>query len=121
MKQWIGPWMMGVSIFHTAFAVILFGDVMLSMIQRGLFDSVGADPMVGAVVWFFLFGALLFIFGLALWELERATDGTLPRSLGWSLLSLTIVGVVLMPYSGFWLAFPPAIAILNRKHAEIRT
>ena len=118
MKQWIGPWLIGVSIIHTAFAIALFGDVILGVIRRGLFDSVGTDPMVGAVVWFVLFGALLFICGLALRELERATHGALPRSLGWSLLSLTILGVVLMPDSGFWLAFPPAIAILNRTYAE---
>ncbi|MEJ2610958.1 MAG: DUF6463 family protein [Candidatus Thiodiazotropha sp.] len=120
MKYWIGPWLIGVSVIHTVFAFALFGNVLLSIIQKGLFDSVGSDPMVGAVAWFVLFGILLFILGQALWELEHAMEGMLPRSLGWSLLTLTILGVVLMPASGFWLAFPPAIAILTRS-PKVRT
>jgi len=118
MKHWIGPWLMGVSAIHTAFAVVVFGDVLLTVIKNGVFNSVGTDPVVGAVIWFVLFGAVLFICGLAIWGLERTTDGRLPGTLGWSLLILAILGVVLMPDSGFWLAFPPAIAILTRKPHE---
>jgi hypothetical protein len=114
MKHWIGPWLIGVSVIHTAFAMLLFSEVLLGVISRGLFDSVGTDPLVGAVVWFVLFGALLFICGLAVWGLERVLDGALPASLGWSLLILALLGVILMPDSGFWLAFPPAITILIR-------
>ena len=51
---------------------------------------------------------------MIVWKLERTTKGVLPGSLGWSLLALAILGVVLMPDSGFWLAFPPAIAVLVR-------
>ena len=56
---------------------------------------------------------------LSLWvsALERGS-AVMPRSLGWSLLTLSILGVVLMPSSGFWLAFPPAIALLVRKNAR---
>lgn len=115
MKHWIGRWLIGVSIIHTVFAIVVFGNVLLSVIQRGVFNTVGADPMVGAVVWFVLFGAVLFICGLAVSALERSMSGVLPKSLGWSLLGLSTLGVVLMPASGFWLAFPPAIAVLARK------
>jgi len=102
------------SALHTAFAVILFGDVLGEIFKRGLFDSVGDNPTIGAVVWFILFGALLCLCGMIVWKLERTTKGVLPGSLGWSLLALAILGVVLMPDSGFWLAFPPAIAVLVR-------
>jgi len=64
MKQWIGRWLMGVSIIHTIFAFVVFQNVLISLIQRGVFNTVGNDPMAGAVVWFVLFGVVLFICGL---------------------------------------------------------
>jgi hypothetical protein len=115
MKHWIGRWLIGVSAIHTLFALVVFNKVLGSVVQRGVFDTVGTDPMVGAVVWFVLFGAALFICGLAVSALEHALHGALPRSLGWTLLALALLGVVLMPASGFWLAFPPAVAVLLRK------
>ncbi|RNF85471.1 hypothetical protein EER27_04695 [Lysobacter psychrotolerans] len=107
--------MMGVSIIHTLFAIAVFKDVLASIVSRGVFNTVGADPLTGVVVWFVLFGIVLFVCGMATSALERATGGHLPKSLGWGLLGLVIVGVVLMPASGFWLAIPPTIAILARK------
>ena len=115
MKRWIGRWLIGVSIIHTLFAVVVFGKVLLSVVQRGVFNTVGTDPMVGAVVWFVLFGAALFICGLVVSTLERSSPTPLPKSLGWSLLALATLGAILMPASGFWLVFPPAIAVLARK------
>lgn len=114
MKHWIGRWLVGVSIIHTLFAIVVFRPVLASLIQRGVFNTVGNDPMTGAVVWFVLFGVALFICGLAVSALEQS-PAPLPKSLGWSLLALVTLGVVLMPASGFWLAIPPALAILWRK------
>ncbi len=112
MKHWIGRWLIGVSIIHTLFAIFVFRDVLTSLIQRGVFNTVGSDPMTGAVVWFVLFGVVLFICGLAISALEQSSSNPLPKSLGWSLLTLVALGVVLMPASGFWLAISPALAIL---------
>ena len=115
MKQWIGRWLIGVSAIHTVFAVVVFGDVLASILKQGMFNTVGTDPMKAAVVWFVLFGAMLFICGLAVAEFEQFSSTQLPKSIGWGLLALAIVGVTLMPASGFWLVFPPAIAVLVRK------
>lgn len=115
MKRWIGRWLIAVSIIHTVFAVVVFGKVLASIVQRGVFNTVGSDPMTAAVVWFVLFGVVLFICGLAISALEHASTGLLPKSLGWSLLALVALGVVLMPVSGFWLAIPPAVGILLRR------
>lgn len=115
MKQWIGRWLIGVSIIHTVFAFAVFSKTLNTIVQRGVFNTVGGDPMTAAVVWFVLFGLVLFISGLAISALEKASAGDLPKSIGWSVLALAVLGVVLMPESGFWLAFPPAIAVLIRK------
>lgn len=118
MKHWKGRWLIGVSILHTLFAAVAFGPVLSLVVERGVFNTAGdfniagADPQVGVVVWFVLFGVLLFVTGLAVSALERVSPDPLPKSLGWSLLALGALGVILMPVSGFWLAFPPAIAML---------
>ncbi|MBC7448999.1 MAG: molecular chaperone GroEL [Hymenobacteraceae bacterium] len=117
MKQWIGRWLIGVSAIHTVFAAVVFKETLTTIIKRGVFDTIGEDPMLGAVAWFVLFGLVLFISGLAIAELEKSPSRPLPKSLGWSLLALGIVGVALMPASGLWLAFPPALAVLFRKAA----
>jgi hypothetical protein len=120
MKHWKGRWLMTVAILHTIVAIALFGDVLAAIIQRGVFDTVGNDPMTGAVVWFVLFGAVLFICGQVIYALEKSLSGSpLPRAIGWSLLALVLLGITLMPVSGFWLAFPPAIAILRGKTIKI--
>ena len=79
-----------------------------------MFNTVAGDPVVGAIVWSLFFGVVAFIGGLTVNALEKSS-GVLPRSLGWCLLALAIVGVVLVPASGFWLIFPPAISILLGK------
>lgn len=117
MTPWVGRWLIVVSIIHTLFAVVAFPQVLRSLVAAGIFNSVGTDPMRGAVAWFVLFGVLLFVYGHAITLLERATGGALPKSVGWSLLAVVIAGVVLMPASGFWLALPPAVAVLMRKQS----
>lgn len=114
MKQWIGRWLIVVSLLHSVVAVAVFGGVYFPIIKRGVFNTVGTDPMTAAAVWFVLFGAMLFTFGLAIAELEKSSIRQFPKSIGWCLLAIGIVGIILMPVSGFWLVFPPAIAVLIR-------
>jgi len=66
---------------------------------------------------------MLFVCGLAIAALEKSSSRRLPKSIGWSLLAIGVVGVTLMPASGFWLVFPPAIAVLvkNAKLAATET
>ena len=112
MKRWIGRWLIGISLFHTIVAGVLFGKDLVEVARRGTFHTIGSDPTAGAAIWFVLFGVLLFVYGLALDALEKASPHPLPKVIGWSLLVLGAAGGMIMPVSGFWLAFPPAIAIL---------
>ena len=104
---------MFVAIGHTVVASIFFGGSYRELLVGGLYDSVKSAKS-GMAVWFALFGVLLFIVGMLISDLER-NNMRVPKSVGVALLMLTIVGVVLMPISGFWLMFPGIFAILYHR------
>jgi ABC-type transport system involved in multi-copper enzyme maturation permease subunit len=113
-KIWIGRWLIFVAIGHTVVGLMFGTPVLLKMLERGLFNSVGSEPVTGMFTWFFLFGAVLALLGMAIHAIERSDSLASTRALGIGLMLLTVLGVVLMPVSGFWLAFPAAIALLRR-------
>ena len=112
-RIWIGRWITAVAALHTLFAIIVFGQIFLKLGQSGWFDSVGVDPMLNAAVWFMLFGAPLALLGITVHAMEKTGKIFAAQSLGWGLFLLGVVGVTLMPASGFWLIFPPALVLCN--------
>lgn len=114
-KIWIGRWLIGVAILHTLFAIVVFNKIFLTVMQHGVFNAVGNDPMTAAAVWFLLFGAVLALMGMAIHSLEQNEQFTSARAIGTGLLLMTLLGIVLMPASGFWLALPAAIALMRLK------
>ena len=114
-KIWIGRWLILVAIVHTLFAIVVFDKVFLDIVQRGVFNTVGNDPMTAAAVWFLLFGAVLALMGMAIHSLEQNNNFTSARALGVGTLLLSLTGILLMPASGFWLALPAAFALMRKK------
>lgn len=113
-RPWIGPWLMLVAAVHTVFGFVVFAPVLSGMLERGLFNSVGSDAMTGAVTWFLLFGGPLALVAWQVWLAERRAAWAELRVLGWGILALTILGLLLMPMSGFWLVLPAAWGLLRR-------
>lgn len=109
---------MAVAAVHTVFAAVVFYPQWQEIARRGVFDSVGTDPMLGAVTWFLLCGGVLALLGWAVMLVERnaALGAVSLRGLGMGLLGMTLVGIVLMPASGFWLLLPPALALCMQPH-----
>lgn len=118
MKKWIGKWVMFVALGHTAVGIAFFGGVYRELLARGLYNTISSEK-AGLAVWFALFGAVLFIVGMLVSALE-AHNSCIPKSVGVALLLLTVLGVVLMPVSGFWLMFPAIAVILLKKAPAIR-
>ncbi len=79
----------------------MFSESFAGIVRRGIFNTVGTDAFTAAVAWFLL----------SIGELEKAPSRRLPRSLGWALCFVILIGVVLMPVSGFWLALPPTVSL----------
>lgn len=111
-KRWIGRWIVSVSALHTVFGAIVFGADLGQMAQAGFWDSIGADARAGVVAWFMLSGFFMAALGLAVDALEGSAHHGNLRVTGIVILLTTIVGIVLMPASGFWLLLPPAVALL---------
>ncbi len=105
---------MAVAVIHNIYAVVVFGGDYVSLYENNVIDSV-RTAHVGLAVWFFLFGQVLFLVGLLMLKLEQANSGNIPKSIAYNLLAFTMIGVVLMPVSGFWLMFPPIITVLLSK------
>lgn len=94
---------------------------LLDLWRSGIIGQAETDPLRMAMVWFLMFGFLLIFSGMVLHRLELS-GGKLSRGLAWGLGGLCAIGVLLMPVSGFWLGFIPALQIwrraANRGHAE---
>lgn len=111
-KRWIGRWVIAVSILHTMFGLVAFTPAIREMLDAGLWDSVGLNPMRRLAMWFLLGGGFMLVAGLAIDVCEH-TGGTL-RAIGWALLVITLITIILVPLSGAWLLLPPAIAMIWR-------
>lgn len=110
MKNWKGVWIVVVSILHTIFALLSVGGVYKKMLSDGLIGSVN-NLESGLAAWFFLFGILMFVLGLMIYFYEKQAL-QIPKSIAFTLLGLTVLGAAIMPASGFWLLFPPVLAML---------
>lgn len=83
------------------------------MFTDGLLATAGVDPLCMTIFWFEFTGALFFILGWLMRELERR-DAPLTTAIGWQILALALVGVVLVPQSGIWFLIPQGVLVLNR-------
>lgn len=107
MQYWKSRWILVVASLHTIYVFVVFGDSYLSMLAKGLWQSMGS-PRDAVATWFFVFGLLLFVLGFALEAMEKA-EVSIPKSALGMLWLMTILGVVIMPASGFWLLFASLI------------
>ena len=116
---WIGKWLIATAIVHALVGVALGGDILIGIVKRGMFNTVpDTDPLTGMVVWFMLFSAPFAMLGMAVDTLERAERFPRAFALGLGTAFMALLGVVLMPVSGFWVVFPPAIGLMLRSKAS---
>lgn len=74
-------------VIHTFVGVAAYGSTLADIAGEGIFNAIGSNPgpTRDAALWFLVTGVSLIVLGrLARWA-QRAT-GTLPRSLGWSVI-----------------------------------
>jgi hypothetical protein len=115
MRRWIGRWLAGVGLIHTAFAFVVFTDPLLGMLRDGLLNTAELSPGRPLAFWFLFSGLLLVPVGMLVDWIETQPSLQLPRFFGYWLLGLTALGCIVMPVSGFWLLVPPTFRAVGMR------
>ncbi len=118
MKRWVGRSIVAIGLLHTVFGLVGFRNILAMLLREGIFNTVNGQPDREMAFWFIFFGFLLIVFG-ALIDWCESKGIKLPLFLGWGLLTITIIGVMLMPVSGFWLVIIPSIGAIRNKALSV--
>ena len=109
--------MMVVGVIHTLFGLLFMRSTLVILWNERLLNTVNGQPPREATFWFLYAGFLLFLVGSLIHRLE--IDGlAAPPLFVWSLLAITVSGVLVMPISGLWLLFVPLVGLLVRMVAR---
>lgn len=121
----VGRLLMAIALGHAVVGVALFQAPLAAMLRDGLFDSVRPSLASGvpssfdraAAFWFLLFAPALFMLGQIVERAAARRDGPLLSLIGWHLLAIGLIGVVVIPISGFWtlLAVAPLLLVGARR------
>ncbi len=121
MKIWIGKSIATIGIIHTIFGFVFIGHIFRELLNDGLINTVNGQLDREFFFWFVMFGVLLIVLGALTNWVEKET-GFLPSWYGWVLFVFTLMIVAIMPASGGWLLFIPAVGILMRyRSGKIKT
>lgn len=113
-KKWIGRVIILIGVVHLFYGITTYGTTWSKMFRDGLFNTVDGSPAHEAAFWFIFFGFLMLIFG-GLVDWFENNKQQLPLFLGWSLLALSVAGVVMMPVSGWWFLIVSAVGAIYRQ------
>ncbi|MEM7734246.1 MAG: DUF6463 family protein [Deinococcota bacterium] len=105
-------------ILHNTIGLIFGAGVLADIVRAGLFNTISPPNYDReAIFWFLFAGFAMMLWGALLFHLTHV-----PKVFGISLLALCILGVIMMPASGFWLVIPQAIYMLLQptKKAHLR-
>lgn len=116
MLKLVGPLLLAIGTLDVHVALFEFAPQFLDIVEDGVFNAVWWPAMSErmfareAAFWHLFAGlAMTLIGGLAYWA--QKMTGTLPGWFGWALVIFGLLGISLMPVSGFWAFFVPALFI----------
>ena len=109
----LGHALVGIALFRAPLAAMFRDGLVNSIDPRVLGDAAEAYGGRSTAFWFLLFSPALFMLGqIANRAVARGDAGVL-RIIGWHLLALGVVGVIIMPVSGFWTLIAVSPFLLN--------
>ena len=111
LARWLGPLLIAASLFHVLTGLVSASGDLAAIWRDGVFDTGGANLERQVSLWFILTGWMGVLVGQLVRTHQRRT-GTVPAYAGWQLLAMSIVGIVLLPRSGFWLILILALLTL---------
>ena len=114
MLKYSGRLLVATGILHNVVGLLIFSPILGDIARAGFFNSIDPHMDRNAAFWFLGFGFMLMLMGAAIHWMHEQT-GEVPAFMGWALLAIGLIGVMMMPASGFWLAIPQAIVLLRAK------
>ncbi len=111
MRHLIGFLLMAVGALHVLYVFVTSFGPLVDIAREGLVNAVDPHLDRAEAFWSLMSGLLFITLGYVVHWMQ-ARIGSLPAFPGWALLGIALVGVILMPFSGFWAFIPLAIVML---------
>ncbi|GAB5491778.1 MAG: DUF6463 family protein [Phototrophicaceae bacterium] len=120
MRKRLGTILMAIAVLHEVVGLFVYSTPLQDIFQAGFFNTINPPYWErDAAFWFLMFGVTLFLMGwIAQWMLNNI--GIIPKFFSFGLLIMCIIGVMMMPASGFWLAIPVALMMLQAPSKEVK-
>lgn len=116
VKSWIGKTLICIAIGHSSVGFISYRSVLEIIFNDGVFNTIviGGNPNRESAFWFLYSGFMLLLVGGLVDYLERL-DLDIPLLFTIAFSVLTVMGILVMPVSGFWLLILPILGLIFRK------
>jgi uncharacterized membrane protein len=115
LERSIGPALVAIGVGHAACTLLLFPDGIAAITARGVAGAITLESPreAHAAFWFGLFAPALVFMGWVASHALAVGDRTLLELLAWFLFTTAVVGVVVMPVSGFWAVLVVSLAMMR--------
>ena len=115
LERSIGPALVAIGVGHAACTLLLFPDGIAAITARGVASAITLESPreAHAAFWFGLFAPALVFMGWVASHALAVGDRTLLELLAWFLFTTAVVGVVVMPVSGFWAVLGVSLAMMR--------
>jgi uncharacterized membrane protein len=115
LERALGPALVAIGIGHAAATVVFFPDGAAAILADGVAGAIsdGSSADAKAAFWFGLFAPALVFFGWLTSHAIARDDGALLAMIAWFLLGTALLGVVVMPMSGFWTVLVVGVLMLR--------
>ena len=110
MKNNIGVIVIVIGVLHSLLGLVKHAKVFGGMLSSGLLNT-GGSVERNLAFWFTFAGITFMLLGYLIKYIE-SQKMEVPIVFGWLLLGTAILGVTILPVSGFWALFLPAILII---------
>ncbi len=107
--RYTGILMLLIGLLHVTTGFIRFNTEFGRMLAAGLVDTARQPLGQRLAFWFTFAGLLMGLIGYLMDWIVRRQGMRLPGAFGYGLTGLCIIGLVLIPLSGFWLVLPLGI------------
>lgn len=103
---------------HTLLGIILFHAQLRAIYGAGIVNGIEEHYDRGFSFWFVFTGLLMMLLGFLMDWVVRKKQLILPKSFGYLLVALCLVGAIIMPVGGFWLALLQGVYIASQANKE---